>query len=80
MEEKITIWIATSEWNSDEGIFVKAKPFRTIEEAVEWAESENKSFVNLYGEDCETDRYDNSGIYTSYYDYYVNIDITKHEL
>lgn len=80
MEEKITIWIATSEWNNDEGVFVTSKPFRTIEEAVKWAESENKSFVDLYGEDCETDREDNSGIYTSYYDYYVNIDITKHEL
>lgn len=77
---KITIYIATSEWNNDEGVFVTANPFRTIEEAFKWAEQENKQFVDLYGEDCETDIEEDSSIYTSYYDYYINIDITKHEL
>ena len=79
---KTTIYIATSEWNCSEGVFVTAKPFRTIEEAWDWAMSENNKFVSTYYEgDCDTEIDYGSHIYSVHYNNdYVNIDITKHEL
>lgn len=82
MQGKITIWIATSEWNCSEGIFVTSLPFRTISEAWKWAINENNSFVSTYCEgDCDTEIDYGSHIYSVHYnDEYVNIDITEHEL
>lgn len=80
--DMITIYIATSEWNNDEGVFVTSKPFRTITEAWDWAMRENNKFVSTYYEgDCDTEIDYGSHIYSVHYnDDYVNIDITKHEL
>ena len=78
MEEKITIWIVTIEWQGSSSQFTESKPFKTEKEANKWAWKRSNDFT--YNEsDCEQKTYgDGSEIYLVTPDgYYALIEIKE---
>lgn len=62
MEEKITIWIVTIEWQGSSSQFAESIPFRTKEEANAYAWKRARDFMYHEG-DCEQTVWDDGSIY-----------------
>lgn len=79
--KKIKIYVVCSELCQSFGTYADAKPFRSISEAMNYAESLSNEFIDEHGEDeCETEREDEYSIYTFTDDYHIYITITEHEI
>ena len=80
MEEKITIWIVTVEYDGSDVKFAESHPFRTKQEAVDCAKKYSDDFVNDYGEGCCTVDVQDDGIYTFTDDYFVLSKYEKYQI
>lgn len=80
MEEKITIWIVTIEWQGSSSQFAESMPFRTEEEANLYACKRARDF--MYHEDnCEQKTWNDGSIYLVTPDgYYALIEYKQYEI
>ncbi len=78
MEIKMKVYVVCIEEDGHSGIIAAAYPFRTFEEAWKFAEQENATFKNDYGENIVTGVQEGYSIYSHTDDYYIYITVSEH--